>query len=392
VEIPDSVTTIGERAFYNCDSLTSVEIPDSVTTIGEWAFYHCDSLTSVEIGNGVTSIGEKTFSGCSSLTSMVIGDSVTSIGEQAFDACDSLTSITVKEGNQYLKSIDGNLYNKDETILIQYAIGKMAQSFTIPDSVTSIGYYAFSGCSNLTSVEIGDSVTTIGESAFYNCSNLTSVVIPDSVTSINKNAFSYCSSLTSVEMGDSVTTIGNSAFHSCSSLTSVVIPNSVTSIGSYALAYCISLTSVVIDDSVTSMGNFAFKSCSSLTSVRFKNETPPSVEKIINSQINSTTPTYYVPVNSVEIYRTAWSGVVAEEQIQPAPGERLITVDGLKTYHNTLKEKHLDSMATQDWVTQYIRDNFATLMAEYLNSAEAAENKPTTADIGTVFDLEEDEV
>ena len=290
VVIPDSVTSIGECAFAHCTSLTSVVIPDSVTSIGDLAFYYCDSITSVEIPDSVTSIGEGAFCECSSLTSVSIGNSVTSIGDSAFSLCNSLTSIIVDENNSTYKSIDGNLYTKDGKTLIQYAIGKSDTSFTIPDSVISIGEGAFSWCTSLTSVSIGnsvtsignyafdccysltsvvipDSVTSIGNSAFYSCDSLTSVVIPDSVTSIGKDAFYSCDSLTSVVIPDSVTSIGDWAFSSCDSLTSVVIPDSVTSIGDYAFSWCTSLTSVVIPDSVTSIGSSAFASCSSLTSV-----------------------------------------------------------------------------------------------------------------------------
>ena len=295
IEIPNSVTSIGERAFFNCSSLTSVEIPDSVASIGDLAFYGCSSLTSVVIPDSVTSIGSSAFSGCSSLTSVIIGDSVTSIGSSAFYGCSSLTSVV------------------------------------IPDSVTSIGSYAFYDCSSLTSVVIGDSVTSIGENAFYNCSNLTSVVIPDSVTSIGENAFYDCSNLTSVIIGDSVTSIGSYAFLNCYKLVEVInkssyitaikgdtsngyigyyalsvsncddsyvskitndngyiiytdgaekilvgyngtetaltLPSYVTEINKYAFYNFKSLTSVVIGDSVTTIGYKAFYSCSALTSV-----------------------------------------------------------------------------------------------------------------------------
>ena len=219
VEIPDSVTSIGSSAFRDCSSLTSVVIPDSVTSIGSSAFHNCSSLTSIEIGDSVTSIGNYAFIGCSSLTSIEILDSVTSIGEGAFVYCSSLTSIMVSENNANYYSLNGNLYSKDKTILIQYTIGKTDKHFTIPDSVTSIGDDAFSGCESLTSIEIPDSVTSIGEGAFVYCSSLTSIVIPDSVTSIGHYAFQNCRSLTSIEIPNSVTSIGVWAFWDCSSLT-----------------------------------------------------------------------------------------------------------------------------------------------------------------------------
>ena len=174
LEIPSSymgkpVTAIGNNfiGFYD-QMLTAVVIPDSVTSIGDWAFYDCSSLTSITIPDSVTSIGDYAFYDCSSLTSVTIGNSVTSIGERAFRYCSSLTSIS------------------------------------IPDGVTSIGGSAFEGCSSLTSITIPDSVTSIGDSTFSSCRNLTKITLPNSITSISRYAFFYCSSLTSIQFGGTI--------------------------------------------------------------------------------------------------------------------------------------------------------------------------------------------
>ena len=225
------------------------------------------TASSFVIPDSVTKIADKTFYNCSSLTSVTIPNSVTSIGSDAFFGCSSLTSITVDENNVNYKSIDGNLYSKDGTTLIKYAIGKTETSFTIPDSVTNIGNNAFSGCRSLTGITIPNSVTSIGSWAFSGCRSLTSITIPDSVTIIGSWAFSGCSSLTSVTIPNSVTSIGERAFFDCSSLTSITIPDSVTSIGSDAFSGCSSLTSVTIPESVTSIGNEAFSGCTGLTSI-----------------------------------------------------------------------------------------------------------------------------
>ena len=135
-------------------------------------------------------------------------------------------------------------------------------SITIPNSVTSIGNYAFGGCS-ITSITIPDSVTSIGDHAFYECSSLTSITIPNSVTSIVDQAFLGCTSLTSINIPNSVTSIGNGAFYGCSSLISITIPSSVTSLGKHAFSHC-ALTSITIPNSVTSIGKYAFNNCKSL--------------------------------------------------------------------------------------------------------------------------------
>ena len=207
--IPSTVNSIGTRAFYGCTGLTEFTIPSSVTSIGTQIFYKCDNLSTVYYNSTYSSssnpflnlnhiqkivfngkyVSSSILEGYTNIKEVVIGDSVTSIGAYAFSGCSSLTSVVINGG--------------------------------------SIGYYAFNGCDSLTSVEIGDSVTSIGENAFYECSSLTSVEIPDSVTSIGWFAFYGCSSLTSVEIPDSVTSIGNWAFYKCSSLTNITFNGTI---------------------------------------------------------------------------------------------------------------------------------------------------------------------
>jgi len=322
--IPNSVTSIGDYAFNNCN-LTSIIIPNSVTSIGNGAFGRCVNLTSITIPNSVTSIGDNAFIACGKLTSVTIPNSVTSIGSRAFDNCNESLSITIpnsviklgylgqnvyqenvifQDGNSAYKIVDGALLSKDGTEIIQYLgrrtiqehelgscnytlpstvkrihnqafSGRYLTSLTVPNSITNIGDSTFIN-SQIVSITLPETITSIGDYAFYGCSQLTSIKIPESVTSIGDEAFTLCHKLASITIPNSVTSIGNGAFNYCENLASITLPETITSIGDATFKTCNKLTSITIPESVTSIGDEAFLHCYNLTSITI----PESVKRI----------------------------------------------------------------------------------------------------------------
>ncbi|MGA3181056.1 MAG: leucine-rich repeat protein [Verrucomicrobiota bacterium] len=234
--IPDTVAIIGIAAFQYA-GLTNVTIPDSVTSIQLDAFQECTNLAGVTIPNSVTSIGEDAFQGCTALTGIIIPGSVLSIGSEAFQGCASLAAITVDATNLLYSSAGGVLFDKTQTMLIEYPPAGMGASYIVPATVITIADDAFQGCVNLTSVTIPSSVTSIGSGAFEGCAKLATVALPSTIASIPDNAFQE-TALTSVTVPNSVSSIGSQAFFGCAALTNVTIAASVTNIGVYAFSYC----------------------------------------------------------------------------------------------------------------------------------------------------------
>ena len=354
----DDFSSYSRPWFSYEDSIKTIIIGNGVTTIGKYSFEYCQCLTDVYydgsdegwddifIGANNKYLNSATihfasFSGAcgddltwsyntatytltisgtgamydystndipwrkhkDNVKTIVIGDGVTAIDEGAFGKCWNLTNISVDSNNQYYSNDDyGVLFNKEKTILIQYPVGDTRTFYTIPDSVTVIGYGAFGGCYCLTSIIIDENLIEIDDEAFFGCYSLTNITIPDGVTTIGKNVFWECDSLTSVTIPDSVTTMGGGTFFDCDSLISVTIGDDVTIIGECAFMECDSLTRFTIGDSVTTIGEYAFMNCDSLTSVTFGDSvTTVSMEAFIGCD----SLTSVIIPNSVKVIDTA---------------------------------------------------------------------------------------
>jgi hypothetical protein len=288
---------------------SDVTIPDTtnnltVTSIGQNAFINCPSLTSVKVGNSVTSIGNGAFEFCKSLTNVTISRSVTNIGNTMFAKCGSLTAIAVDALNSVYSSVNGVLFDKNQTTLIQCP-GGSAGSYTVPNGVTSIGNGAFDFCISLTNVTISGSVTNIGSWAFFNCTNLTSFTIPKRVTSIGEGVFWYCTSLAAITvdaLNPAYSSVDGVLFDKSQATLiqcpggragSYTVPNGVTGLGNFAFINCCSVTNVTIGNSVTNIGNGAFALCTNLTGVYFKGNAPSADSSVFFFDNNATV--YYLP-------------------------------------------------------------------------------------------------
>jgi hypothetical protein len=296
VIIPDTVTNIGDNAFYNCTGLTNltignslaaigsyafancpslpgVALPGRVTNIGNSAFYGCAGLTSLTLSNSLRTIGDSAFYGCASLTNITIPNSVSNIGTWAFGRCDRLAAITVTDGNSFYRSVDGVLFDLSQATLIQCPGGK-AGSYTVPAGVTNISAWSFYYCAGLTNLTLPSGVSAIGWAAFRSCTGLASITLPESVTVIDNYAFDSCSSLARITLPTHLASLGWAAFRNCASLAAITLPNTITNLAGYTFYRCTSLTSATIGRGIINIGDSAFEACAALATICFEGNAP----------------------------------------------------------------------------------------------------------------------
>ena len=264
-------TLIGFDKRYKCETLV---IPMGISKIASGAFKECPHIKRIYLPDSLKTIEKSAFSECSNLESIHISQSVNSIESGAFHDCDTLTSINVNVSNQTYLSIDGNLYSKDGTILLQYAIGKTDRHFIIPGKVKTIGDDAFWGCSCVEMITFSDSVEEVGKGAFTACVNLKNVKTGFELKNICPLAFAHCSNLENVFLNLNVTNIGRYAFYKCESLKIIILPPSVKEIQESAFQECIQLHSIEITQkTLEKIGQLAFANCDNLRTISYLNGT-----------------------------------------------------------------------------------------------------------------------
>ena len=439
VQLPEGLTRVAPRLFAGCSQLVSVDIPSSVSIIDSYAFNSCVSLASLALPAGLTRVGRGAFEGtpwyaslydeapegpfyigslllsykgnmptgelvikegttyigygvfinCGGLTSVSIPESVTYVDQLAFENCSGLTAVHIKDlaawcGIEFQWGYTQKSSNPLCYAHHLYLNGEVVTDLVIPEGVTSIGSYAFDGCTDLTSVTIPNGVTNIGTYAFRECSNLTSVTIPPSMATMGEMAFIWCFNLNAVHISDlagwcgisflgsanslffygaslylddkevkdlliipeGVTTIGNGVFKNYSRLTTVVIPNSVTEIGEYAFSDCSDMTSVTIGNNVNSIGQWAFSGCQKLMDVYCYAQNTPYTENDVFYNTKIENITLHVPAASISAYQTVepWKNF-----------KQIVALTDMEEYHPLLEEGKVWQYSYNNGVRQYMK-------------------------------------
>ena len=286
VEIPETVTSIGNYAFSMCKSLSEISISDSVTSIGSDAFSSCTALVKIDIPDSVTVIGSNAFKGCTSLSDVSLSKNLQTLNYGAFQDCTSLVEIEIPKSLEYA-NFDTNVYGG---IVSAPFMGSSLKKIKFENGIKSIADCLFYGCNELFEVEIPDTISSIGYRSFGSCGSLSKISIPDSVSKIGSHAFAGCNALSSITLSKNIQTLGDYAFYGCNSLLAIEFPPLLTEIEdgmcydctslknitlapeteyicSYAFSNCDALENIVIPDKVTAIYNNAFSDCDKLSSV-----------------------------------------------------------------------------------------------------------------------------
>ena len=277
IVISNSIINIGECAFSECCFAESIVIGDNVKNIGNEAFAWCSSATTIVMGNSIESLGDKVFLGCQDLQGISLPASLKKIGLSPFYCCYSFDSIEIPAENKYFSSVDGVLYDKKHTKVLQYPIAKPETTYTVLDGVTTITENAFLCAQYVEEIILPDSVTKIGDCAFSNCENLTYITIPNSLKSLGEAAFEDCEKLKSISLPDDCT-LSDFAFCGCSSLEYANIPENEYYIPQEVFADCVNLKKINIPKDTWRIWIDAFRNCKSLTSITI----PVGIEMIGN--------------------------------------------------------------------------------------------------------------
>ncbi len=427
IVIPEGVETIGRRAFMNCQLLKDVTLPKSLKTIGEYAFYGC-SMSDIAVY--AATIGDNAFTYCSNLESITLSDNLVSIGDSAFQdthfqsfevpknvetigkfalKASLMENISVAEGNKYFTSENGVLFNKSKTEILDYPNGKSDTSYSIPNGVTKIGDYAFSGdYGELNSVVIPNSVTEIGEGAFKNFGGLGKIDLPKSLKKIGKEAFSGCSLLTEISIPEGITYIENSTF-AASGLKSIKFPNSVKSIGDDAFSALYELENVTFSAGLENVSSTAFTGCSGMNAYNVVDENPylTTVDGVLFSKdktallaypYGKTDKSYTVPegTKSVEDYAILNSNL--ESVTLPSSIESLgkQSVGYMRTYGTSapaLNESFLIYNQSSDAVKNYCDENdIALFTAEPSQNIKSVSLESSQTAVFTISNADADDV
>ena len=306
VVIPEGVTSIGKYAFWFCSNLTSVTLPNGLQTIEEHAFADCSKLPSITFPQSLTTLGAMAFQSCTALTSIDIPNSVTSIGIICFANCVKIASFNVAASNTKYCDVNGVLFDKDNTYLIQYPAKKADKNYAVPATVAKIADDAFAYAQNLESITLPTTMTAIGADAFVYCTALTAISLPNGITTIAPALFARCEKLPSVSIPNSVKRVEQSAFVGCTNLTAINLPNSVEFIGNYAFSECENLESFNVPDSVKIVSDYMFNRCASLTAVTL----PEKLTKIGTAAFNAcqNLNEIAIPKNANDIGEQAFAG------------------------------------------------------------------------------------